>query len=159
MQSAVETTVGEGIYLTSDINAAKGYAVRRANSPHVDVAEPTPVVYEVNIENARLVNLRENKILSAILPGFRALIWSTLTDGIDKSWNYEAVLNQALETIDSGKVDISNIKDLTQSLTSLFTQYLTGLCYDRLVTLEGGEGSEVGIMILICYLIIVKSSH
>jgi len=144
MNSAIETTVGEGIYLTSDLNAARGYAERRVNSPHITVTEPIPVVYDVNIENARLINLRKSSTLSAILPGFRALIWSTLTDGIDKPWNYEAVLSRALETIDTGKVDISNLKELTQPLTALFTQYLTGLGYDGLVTLEGGEGDEVG---------------
>jgi len=144
MNSAIETTVGEGIYLTSDLNAARGYAERRVKSPHFKVTEPVPVVYDVNIENARLINLKENSTLLAILPGFRSLILSTLTDGIEKSWNYEAVLNQALDSIDIGKVDIYHLKKLTQSLTPLFTQYITGLGYDGLVALEGGEGNEVG---------------
>ena len=49
-----EVTIGNGVYLTSDEQAARGYAERRARRD----PESTPHIYRAEIHNLRLADLR-----------------------------------------------------------------------------------------------------
>src|SRR3989344_3233496 len=53
LEAADETTVGNGVYLTSDPKAAAGYAAIRSKGE-------IPSVYETEISNLTLLDLREN---------------------------------------------------------------------------------------------------
>lgn len=135
---AEETTVGNGIYFTSQEKDAAGYARRRSTS-----RKGKPVVYEVNVENIKLCDLRQDKNVSAILGGFAEKLKEVLARP-DLKWNYKVALQNALIAIESGIITAGNLREVTFSHGELFSRYIQSLGYEGLITFEGGEGNHVG---------------
>lgn len=136
---AEEDTVGSGIYFTSEPKDAIGYAQRRSRGRK----DASPTLYEVQIENLRLANLKKNENVREILVGFKEVLKQKLSEP-NLKWYHERALQKSIETINQGKVGSGNLRDATFNVTNTFTQYLESLGYDGLITFEGGEGAEVG---------------
>ena len=137
---AEEDTVGSGIYFTSQAKDAIGYARRRARREKNAV----PVIYEVSIENIKLLDLRKDENVKKILDGFKQILIEKLKD-TNLKWNFKTVLQRAIESINSGRVGSGNLREVTFSTGQMFSDYLKSLGYEGLITFEGGEGKDVGI--------------
>lgn len=136
---AEEDTVGSGIYFTSEAKDAIGYARRRLRSRQNSV----PILYETQVENLRLANLRNDESVKKVLDGFKEVLKQRLSDA-NIQWNYQETLRRSIEAINQGKIGSGNLREATFNHTSTFTKYLQSLGYDGLVTFEGGEGEDVG---------------
>ncbi len=131
---AEEDTVGSGLYLTSLAEDATKYARYRAEQ-----RKGNPVLYESQVENLRLLDLRDDANIKKILPGFRNILQAEL-EGHNLAWPKQATLTAALEKIDSGAVGAGNLREVAWSHGSAWTEYVKSLGYEGLVTYEGGEG-------------------
>lgn len=146
---AEEDTVGSGVYFTSEAKDAIGYArlrSERERSPHKADGSPViedsvPTIYESSVENMKLCDLREDENVKKILDGFKETIKEKLKKPGLK-WFVRGVLGQTIETINSGKVRVGNLKKIAQSNGKLFSNYIKSLGYEGLITLEGGEGGN-----------------
>ena len=136
---AEEDTVGSGIYFTSEAKDAIGYARRRSSSRK----EAMPVIYESSVENMKLLDLRKDENIKKILEGFREVLKNKLKES-DLKWSYEAVLQRAIEVITAGKIGVGNLREVTFGVGQIFSDYVKTIGYEGLVTLEGGEGDDVG---------------
>jgi hypothetical protein len=136
---AKEDTVGNGIYFTSEAKDAIGYARRRSRGRE----GASPVIYESSVKNMKLLDLRKDENVKKVLEGFKDILKNKLKDP-DLKWNYEAVLQKAIEAINAGKVGSGNLRDITFSTGQMFSDYVKSLGYEGLVTFEGGEGDDVG---------------
>lgn len=137
LNSAEETTVGEGIYFTSEKTDAQGYANRRSRRNEAD----EPIVYGTQIENLKFLDLRNLANEAKILEGFK----STLVEERKKNdlpWYYEEGLDNAISLILNNKV--RSLREITFTHGKLFTEYVKSLGYDGLITVEGGEGDDIG---------------
>jgi len=136
-QPAEETTVGEGVYLTSKKEDAAGYAKRRARS-----RGGNPVVYEGKIENLKLLELRNDSTVEEILDGFLPILEEKQgKEGL--TWVEENVLDTAISDIKAHKVKAGRVGIIARSLGKTFTEYMQSLGYDGLITMEGGEGDDI----------------
>lgn len=139
---AEEDTVGSGVYFTSEAKDAASYArVRVGNNK-----TKRPVVYEVQVENIKLLNMKNAENIKSVLEGFvpvllelkakiktsSPIIKETITDMIDEK----------IRLIKEGKINIHNIRAGTKGVGDAFSKYVNSLGYDGLVTYEGGEGSD-----------------
>lgn len=136
---AEEDTVGSGIYFTSEAKDAIGYARRRSRREK----EASPVIYESSVENMKLLDLRKNENVKKVLDGFKQILIEKLKEP-DLRWNYQEVLQRAVEAITSGKVGSGNLREVTFSTGRMFSDYCKSLGYEGLITFEGGEGDDVG---------------
>jgi len=137
---AQETTVGSGVYFVDNPADAKGYAERRAKSN----GNLTPVVYEVEIDKARLANLSSPQKLQDVMAGFAQVLEQRKSSLPPESpWFVTSSIDKSLEAIHKG-INIGGVKEAVASQGSLFTQYLESIGYDGLKTPEGGEGEDVG---------------
>jgi len=87
LNSAEETTLGDGVYLIPQQSDAAGYATRRARD-----RKGKPVVYEVLVENLKLLDLRKNENVKRIMPGFTSIL-STELKKADLPWYKIKTLN------------------------------------------------------------------
>lgn len=146
-QKSEETTLGEGVYFTSEPEKASGYAMHRAKTPSYNktmgtsVRNDSPAVHIRLIENLKLLDLRNKENLLVILPAFKDI----LVKELDKEnradsyrWNWAQVIETKIEQISLGH--IFHPKDIAQQLSGLFTDYVKSLGYDGVLALEGGEG-------------------
>jgi hypothetical protein len=140
---AEEDTVGSGIYFTSDAKDAIGYARRRSRRAE----DHKPIVYEANIENLKLLDLRKQENFEKILPGFADKLYERYEEHKAQNNNsltgYGVVLMRILQAIDANKISINNLKTLTQQTGKYFSEYVQSLGFDGLVVMEGGEGDDV----------------
>lgn len=136
---AEEDTVGSGIYFTSEAKDAIGYARRRSRRKEGS----SPIIYESSVENIKLLDLRKDKNVSKILEGFKKILKDKLKNQ-NLKWNYETILQRAIEAIDSNKIGSGNLREVIFSIGQLFSDYVKSLGYDGLVTFEGGEGEDIG---------------
>ncbi|MBU0476819.1 DUF1700 domain-containing protein [Patescibacteria group bacterium] len=136
---AEEDTVGSGIYFTSEAKDAIGYARRRSRARE----GAAPVIYESSVENMKLLDLRKGENVKKVLKGFKKVLKDKLKES-DLQWYYEAVLQRAVEAINSGKIGVGNLREATFSTGQLFSDYVKSMDYDGLVALEGGEGDDIG---------------
>lgn len=139
LNPAEETTVGQGVYLTSEEKDAEGYARRRSRR----VPGSLPIVYQTEIKDLRLVDLTKDENVRRILIGYRPVVIQALEEA-DLPWNKEGALQEVLHAIDSGIMRSGNLKKVTWHSGLSFTKHLQSLGYDGLVALEGGEGEDVG---------------
>jgi len=139
LSEAEEDTVGRGIYFTSEHEDAIGYARRRSRTRK----DAEPVVYETSIENMRLLDLRKDENVRRVLDGFKEILQDKLKKS-ELSWNQEEILKRAIKAIEAGKVKAGNLKEVTFSLGRTFSDHVKSLGYEGLVTLEGGEGEDIG---------------
>lgn len=135
---AIDATVGNGIYFTSEADKAEGYAQIRSSGKK----DVSPVVYEASIENVKLLDLRNTENIQKILPGFKKLLMEQ-TAREDTTWWVAGAINTSIEAIDAGKITTGRLKEVVGSHGELFTQYVQSLGYDGVIALEGGEG-EIG---------------
>ncbi len=141
---AEEDTVGQGVYFTSEPKDAIGYARRRSRREE----DHKPVVYEVAVENMRLLDLRKEENLKKILPGFSDALSDVYEER--KKTNsgsvdiFSKVLRRIRNDVDAGKIGLNNLKAATQQTGRIFSDYVRSLGYEGLVVLEGGEGEDVG---------------
>lgn len=146
---AEEDTVGSGIYFTSEAKDAIGYAMLRSErerDPHrADglpvIKDSNPIIYESSVENMKLCDLRKNENVKKVLDGFRQALKEELKKP-DLKWNWQAVLEQVIEIINSGKVGAGNLKEVVQRTDQMFSDYVKSLGYEGLITFEGGEGGN-----------------
>lgn len=136
---AEEDTVGSGVYFTSEMKDAAGYAKRRARR----YKEGLPVLYEANIENVKLLDLRKDENVKMVLEKFKAVLEKELASP-NLKWNYETILRNSIEAINAGKIGADNLRDVTFGLGKVFSNFLKTLGYDGLMAVEGGEGEDVG---------------
>lgn len=137
-EEAENSTVGNGIYLTSKVEDAIGYARRRKKRN-----DTKPVIYETSVENVRLLDFRITENVKKFLHGFKQAVIEKLKDP-NLTWHHQNILNKVIEEINSGKVGSGSLKLVAFKADSLFDNYCKSLGYDGLVTFEGGEGDEVG---------------
>lgn len=93
-KAAEETTLGQGLYLTSQSETGKGYALRRAKSSH----DGKPTVYEVEINNLRFADFTKPETLEY----FSRLLRNRLEEELKKpglSWYGEAAMRKTLDII------------------------------------------------------------
>jgi hypothetical protein len=134
LNPAEETTVGEGVYFTSDRKAAEGYARVRSMNKQEAVA----TVYKADIENLKFADLTKEENLKKVLEGFLpVLVQERDKEGVD--YLSRKVINNAVEAIVMGKVSVGNLRSVAFGCGWEFTSYLKSLGYDGLITLEGGE--------------------
>jgi hypothetical protein len=136
---AEETTVGHGIYLTSEAKDAIGYARRRSH----EKVDASPIIYESSVEDIKLLDLRKNENVKKVLTGFKGVIEQKLKTP-NLNWAQENQLQEAIQTINAGKVGAGNLRDVTFGIGDLFSEYVKSIGYEGLITFEGGEGYDVG---------------
>ena len=142
-QPAEETTIGDGIYTTSEAKDAIGYARIRATA-----RDGEPIIYEIAVDNARLLDLRSSKTVIETLEGFRPILMDKLKNvKPDAPWYIKSGYFRSIEELDkivAGEKGAGNLKDVVSSCGNVFSSYLESLSYDGLIFLEGGEGGEGG---------------
>ena len=130
---AEETTVGAGVYLTSQQSAAEGYALRRAET------NGTPTVYEAEIQNLRLLDLTTQEAQEKFTRYWKEQLLKWKERQPSKKWSpQEYAADQILLKISSK--NISGMRDITFNFTSLVRDTLTREGFDGLTIEEGGEG-------------------
>ena len=138
---AEETTIGTGVYLTSQADIAIGYARLRANHRK----GKSPVIYEVEVNNLKILDLRKNDNVVKILQGFKlylADLYNSPNQPRRPSW--QIAIRRAINTIESHTVNSGNLRKVTFNTSPYFSEYIQSLGYDGLVAFEGGEGDTVG---------------
>lgn len=136
---AEEDTIGAGAYFTSEAKDAIGYARRRARPSEV----ADPVLYEAQIENLKLMDLRKDENVKYALAGFRHVLLGIVKDPA-VSFGTQAATIRALEIVGGGKIGAGNLREATFSFGKKFSEYIRGLGYDGLIAYEGGEGDDIG---------------
>lgn len=131
--------MGDGIYLTSKAKDAIGYADRRS---HNDGENAKKVIYEANVKNLKLIDLRKDEVFDKIINGFRAVLVDLSHKLSDEDWPVLGNIERVIKLIDSKK--IRGTKDLAFNFPDVFTDYIKSLNYDGLVDNEGGEPPQVG---------------
>ena len=139
-----ETTLGNGLYLTSSRDAASGYAVVRASrKPNI------PIVYETEIRDLNILNLSTPQSIDAFAKLMRQEILKLKTSDsggdTQQAWR-NIIVDTNLETIDQKKY--RGLKDLTWNFQDRVPLMLSGLGYDGLMAFEGGEtrnGVDIGV--------------
>ena len=134
---AEETTIGKGLYLTSDINAAAGYAKRRSKGEEGLV----PSVYKVEVKNLRMADLRTVEGVKLFADLLRKRLF-TESKKPNLEWYQEASIQKTLEVIRTNSYKA--LKDITWNHQDLVTQIIKDQGFDGLIAIEGGEGDEVG---------------
>lgn len=137
LRPAEMTTIGSGLYFTSQKGDAEGYAERRSRRS----TEARPMVYSVDIENLTLCDLRNDANVERILPGFLALLQEKRADPT-LGWMQQAALDEKIEAIRKGSVTAANLRDAADY--GHFSEYIASLGYDGLIAIEGGEGNDIG---------------
>ncbi len=157
---AEDDTVGSGVYFTSEAKHAIGYARNRSEREltrqdgHAN-KDSKPVIYEVSVENLKLLDIRYNKNLGKIMKKFSKFLWERAKEvkklrdeAVNESerykWNrYRNDMFDAIEAIDSGRIN-TDIQSATRILGQKFSDFIKSLGYDGLVTFEGGEKNTGG---------------
>jgi hypothetical protein len=135
---AEETTVGEGVYLTSSSEDATGYAHGRVyKRQHQERVIPT--LYRCEITEVRLLDLRNDENVVEIMKQFREVLISELRSAEVKAWYVLNSINDAIELIDQNKINSGNVQYIARPSSQLFTNFIKSLGYDGLITWEGGE--------------------
>ncbi|WP_194838454.1 hypothetical protein [Nocardia sp. XZ_19_369] len=136
LERAEEDTVGSGVYLATEV-VAREYAYHRASH------SGSPVLYEVRVERARLVDLTDQPTVEIVMGEFRTVLHDLLQreKGEDGPW-YWMRMQQMIEEIDSGRgVRVGYLRAVTHRSGTEFSNYLQGKGFDGLLAVEGGEGS------------------
>lgn len=137
--AAEDDTVGSGLYFTSKPEDALGYAQGRAEQRKTE----SPVLYESEVENIKVIDLRKDENVKAVLPGFKEILESKLQDP-EIGWARQGTLQEAIAKINTGAVGGGNLREIAWSHGTDWTDYIKSLGYDGLITNEGGEGGYVG---------------
>ncbi len=143
---AEDTTVGSGVYFTSEAKDAIGYAKirakgerneRRADGKQV-IKNAQPIIYEASIKNMKLCDLRKNENVKKISIGYRKILLEKVLDPNTGRHERNAA-NWVIEKIDEGIIRAGVVKEMAQTNGELFSNYIKSLGYEGLIALEGGE--------------------
>lgn len=139
---AQENTIGNGVYLTSYAHKAVGYGDERAKG---EKESKPSVIYEVSIENLKILDLRKDKNVKVIMSGFadtlRKKFEELESEKTQFSRRFKSKIKEALEYIDNDQIRSGNVRDGTYDFSQWFTEYIISLGYDGLVSFEGGDGN------------------
>ena len=132
---AYETTVGDGVYLTSQQEAAEGYALRRSKGGVSSV----PTVYKVEIQNLSLLDLTTQEAQEKFTSYWKEQLLKLREELVHKEWSAkEAAVDQAILNINTNS--IRGLRDITFSFGNLVRDTLKREGFDGLTIEEGGEG-------------------
>lgn len=153
-KAAEETTVGEGLYCTSQAKDAINYSHQRSGGP-----EKEPILYEVLVENLKLLDLRNNENIKSVMRDYAPIIRGKIDrmkeeilkirqERKDVQDDLKVMvlgdsrqdLITAYGLINSEEINIHTIQEVTRVAGQLFTDYVRSIGYDGLITIEGGEG-------------------
>lgn len=166
-----EYTIGHGIYLTSDKYTAKSYALVRSREGHRKTLEkgrleehvvkteetPEPVVYEADLRNLKLVDIRSFEKMKQVMAGFQKYLVELLErEGEGMRWNVRTIREQAVAKIDIlegqsprynlmsrvGKPENIAPRDILFNVGEDFSDYCENLGYDGIIGMEGGETTK-----------------
>ena len=129
-------TIGAGVYLTSEAKNAVNYARVRSYNNQED-----QTIYEVFVENLKLIDLRNPDNISKIIPGFVEMLRKEKMRS-DLSWIKAGQIDKTLENIERASQTGGNLKNVAEMVGEHLSKYLSSLGYDGLIAIEGGEGSE-----------------
>lgn len=145
MNISENDTVGEGIYFTSEPSNALGYAERRSR----EYKDSVPTVYSAQIENLKFLDLRNRTNITKILGGFKTLLLAKKNTYLPSTreqsmgdWIQEQKIDEVIELISSEKW--LYLKQIAFAYGKLFSEYVKSLGYDGLITIENGEGEDIG---------------
>lgn len=133
--SAKETTIAEGIYLTSNREAAVNYANVRSKRNE----QTAPSVYVVEVKDLKMADLRapqEIKLLAKLLQ--RELLKETGKPNLH--WYDEEAIRKTLEKIRTNSY--RGLKDIAFNHTALVSKIIKDRGFDGLIAIEGGEGEN-----------------
>jgi hypothetical protein len=136
-KAAEETTVGEGVYLTSHERWGVGYAFARIAN-----REGKPTVYEAEIQNMNLLNLSTKESLTEFMKFYRRVLFKEIKSlPPDAPWYWRDVLVQKVDEIDKALEEGRSLypKQMLQQTGHVATRELAKLGYDGIFTIEGGE--------------------
>lgn len=145
-KEAEETTIGNGLYLTSQEDAALGYAFVRANEREIDTP---PVVYDAEIANMNILTLTTRTAIMDFMKYIRQEFFLYNRDIVPnmpelsdnaKRWNKRALdaKNDLLwEAIQAGRV--LSPKIFLFGAGAVAREILMREGYDGLMAIEGGE--------------------
>lgn len=133
---AEETTLGRGVYFTSQRDKAEGYAKKRAGGDKVD----TPILYEASISGLNLADLRTPENMDIVMPGLVGVLEEAkgrkMQGVAEISW--PALMQDLIEEIERKAYRIG-LKIVTRGAGRLFSDYLKDHGFDGLIAEEGGE--------------------
>ena len=138
-----ETTVGSGVYLTSQKEAARGYAlVRGSRLPAI------PTLYEVEIADMDMVDLATRVAVESFAKLWRQELenWRETKLPIINvphemvRETYEERVQKVIEFIDRNS--FRYLRDLTFNFGGLIREVFTRQEYDGLIAIEGGESGN-----------------
>ena len=139
LHEAKETTIGNGLYLTSQKDKAAGYAYVRSRG-----AQPQ-VVYEVNVRDLDILNLTTRSGIEnfAGLLGQELRNWKNADFPGMQFTNVQqkaTVWNQVVEVLDKiGRNNFRSLHDLTFHFGNITRSMLQARGYDGLMAIVGGE--------------------
>ena len=131
-------TLGAGIYCTSQAKDAIGYAVQRSKARAVNGEKP--IVYEMSVENLKMIDLRTRKNVEKVAKGLKPLLEKEI-EKENVSASRKINIKKMLESIRFEHFSENNVQDLARSF-GLFSKYIKDLGYDGLIAFEGGEGEQ-----------------
>lgn len=134
---AQEFTIGTGVYFTSEAKSAIGYAHRRSYGGERNY----PVIYESSVENMKFLDLRNDENVKKVLAGFRLiLLEKQKNDPYYQDPIRKDILFNAISEINHNRINHGNLRNVTYSLSHIFSDFVQSLGYDGLISEEGGEG-------------------
>lgn len=143
LTEAEDTTIGNGVYLTSQKEAATGYARVRNIPSHLN-RNPIPVVYEIDIKNLNIANLSTPDSLEV----FTKIFYEGLGDWVEKiddatfkSEFHKILMREKAQEIRNNIIHgkFRHLKDLTFSFGNVTRNLLNSQGFDGLMAYEGGE--------------------
>lgn len=124
------SSAGEGVYLTT-AKEAIGYA-------HGGRAGNEPRIYETRIKNVKLADLRNEENVNRVNKEMKLLLQKEL-ERKDVPWWYPEVVKQDIRFLKGESTFFAKLNLVGTKHPEILTKYVSGLGYDGLVTIEGGE--------------------
>lgn len=134
---AEETTIGYGLYTTSDKNTASGYAIVRSSN------EQDRFLYELEINNMNILDLTTRDAME----NFALLLKESVLDWKDKAkvdgsleWFIDGIVYDIVFAINTKQ--FRGLRDITFSVGDIVRNMLTERGFDGLKANEGGESGN-----------------
>lgn len=152
---AEDTTMGNGLYTTSMPDQAFGYAVVRADQRKkigdtIVVDGLNPVVYEVEIADVSLIDLRTPEITEIVMQDFASYLEQWLTEQPEASAlhylmrMHHEIVEEKIMMIRGESENPWGLKGILQQTGKHFSDFVTGRGFDGVIGFEGGEGGYTG---------------
>ena len=139
LKEAEDTTMGDGLYLTSSKKAATGYSFVRA------LKDEKHILYETMIENMDILNLSTPGSVREFMKFYVEVLSDELKTMDSSRWavreNYSRTRDKVYKALQEGR--ILNPKEMLQYTGATARNRLMKLGYDGIFAIEGG-GGDVG---------------